>query len=91
MATETSGQTSGKAPAAADPSKQTPPPAQVAQANEPVKLTKSAWQERARTVFEASPHALAGALHDKADDETISEDDVRSALDEFSVAEGLSS
>lgn len=72
-------------------------PAQTAQAAPqdtappaaPLELTKAGWLERSR-MFGAGPHAVAGALHDRAADERISEDDVRAALDEFSVTEGVS-
>jgi hypothetical protein len=97
MANETSEPAGGKA-ASVDTAKsaetrpttqQTTPPPAAPSADE-TQLTKGQWLERARGIFRVSPHAIAGALHDKADDETLTEDDVRGALDEFSVREGLS-
>jgi hypothetical protein len=40
-------------------------------------------------LFGVSPYAVAGALWDKPADETLSEDQVREALDAFSTAEGV--
>jgi hypothetical protein len=51
------------------------------------KLDASAWAERARSVFKQSPHAVRGALFGQEGTEWT-EDEVRAALDEFSVREG---
>lgn len=64
--------------------KATPPPSQQAK----VGMGPREWRERAR-MLGSSPHAIAGALHDRGDDETLTEDEVRAALDQFSVREGL--
>jgi hypothetical protein len=71
------------------PPAQAQAPAQQAAPDAP-KYSKADWRERARMTFGASPHAVMGALHDRDDDALLSEDEVRSALDDFSISEGLS-
>lgn len=51
-------------------------------ASQEERYDRHGWRERARTRFGISPHALAGALYD-ADDEQLSEAQVRSKVDSF--------
>lgn len=74
-----------KAPAAAS----SPPGASQPQ-DDVERYTVEGWSERVRRFGQTvSPHAIAGALHDVAEDEMLTEDDVRGRLDQFTRREGV--
>jgi hypothetical protein len=52
-------------------------------------LNREQWKERARVTFDASPHAVAGALHGLDADETLTEAEVRKRLTEFDRRPGV--
>jgi hypothetical protein len=70
--------TSGRRNAAADTA-----PVQT----DPSRLVAGEWVERARPIFNTSPHMVRGALYGSKQAD-YSEDEVRALLDAFSVTEG---
>lgn len=53
------------------------------------KLNREQWKERARVTFDASPHAIAGALHGLEADDTLTEAEVRKRLADFDRRPGV--
>lgn len=64
------------------------PARQGEQVGDDLRLTRDAWKDRAG-LLSVSPHAVAGALSLHDPEEEISAADVRRALDEFSVRQGV--
>lgn len=48
-----------------------------------VRYDPAGWRERARSEFNVSPHAIAGALHNAPPDELLTKSEVKQALGQF--------